>query len=201
MPESKLLEFQKKVSAISKDSVNPFFHSKYFDVNTVIDTIKPILNEVGLVVVQPVGILGEKNVLLTKVYDGEQEVLSSQIILPEITDVQKFGATMTYFRRYALVSLLLLQGEDDDDGNSTPKPKTEKPVESAKTSEPQPLEANKFCSEHGDTVKYRPAGKTKQGKEYPGFWACSEKGEDGKFCKAEMLDKPTDDPFLIDLPQ
>lgn len=120
----KLLEFQRRVSAISKDSVNPFFKSKYFDVNTVIDTIKPILNEVGLVVTQPFQILEGKNVLRTEVYDENKLILSSVILLPDLADVQKFGAAITYFRRYALVSLLLLQGEEDDDANKTQsKPK------------------------------------------------------------------------------
>lgn len=118
-PVNKLLEFQKKVSSISKDSVNPFFKSKYFDVNTVIDTIKPVLNEIGLVVSQPFGVTPDgKNVLRTEVYDDSKLITSSQIYLPEISDVQKFGAAITYFRRYALVSLLLLEGEEDDDGNS-----------------------------------------------------------------------------------
>lgn len=118
---NKLLEFQKRVSAISKDSMNPFFKSKYFDVNTVIDTIKPILNEVGLVVTQPLGFAGERNLLHTQVLDEEKVVASSSVLVPEIADIQKFGAALTYLRRYALVSLLLLQGEEDDDGNTASK--------------------------------------------------------------------------------
>jgi hypothetical protein len=125
--ENKLLEFQKRVSAISKDSVNPFFKSKYFDVNTVIDTIKPILNEVGLVVTQPLETTEGRNVLVTRVLDDGKVVLDSGVFLPEITDVQKFGAAITYIRRYALVSLLLLQGEEDDDGNSS-APQTPNPA-------------------------------------------------------------------------
>lgn len=123
MITDKLLEFQKRVSAISKDSVNPFFKSKYFDVNTVIDTIKPILNEVGLVVTQPfkTTTTGD-NVLVTEIRDNGNILLTSEVFLPEILDIQKFGAAITYFRRYALVSLLLLQGEEDDDGNKAVKP-------------------------------------------------------------------------------
>lgn len=118
---NKLLEFQQRVSAISKDSVNPFFKSKYFDVNTVIDTIKPILNEVGLVVAQPLHIENGKNLLKTEIWDGDTIVTYSEVYLPEIADVQKLGAAITYLRRYSLVSLLLLQGEDDDDGNRAVK--------------------------------------------------------------------------------
>lgn len=119
---NKLLEFQKRIQAIPKDSTNPFYKSTYFDVNTVIDTIKPILNEVGLVVLQPFDCLSGKNILLTQIWDGDKTLVESHIMLPEITDVQKFGAAITYFRRYALVSLLLLQGEEDDEGNTASKP-------------------------------------------------------------------------------
>ncbi len=119
---SKLLKFQQLVSIIHKDSINPFFKSKYFDVNTVIDTIKPVLNSVGLVITQPIQVNEGKNVLTTQVWDGTQIVLRSEMLLPEITDVQKFGAILTYLRRYMLVSTLLLQGEEDDDGNSASAP-------------------------------------------------------------------------------
>ncbi len=119
---NKLLEFQKRVSAISKDSVNPFFKSKYFDVNTVIDTIKPILNEVGLVITQGLDHSNGHNMIVTKVMDGRECLAISEMLIPEQTDVQKLGAAITYCRRYSLVSLLLLQGEDDDDGNAAVKP-------------------------------------------------------------------------------
>lgn len=121
---NKLLEFQKKVSAISKDSVNPFFKSKYFDVNTVIDTIKPILNELGLVITQGFDHSNGKNLIVTKVMDGRECLAVSEMIIPEQADVQKLGAAITYCRRYSLVSLLLLQGEEDDDGNTAVKPKS-----------------------------------------------------------------------------
>lgn len=118
---NKLLEFQKKVSAIPKDSTNPFFKSKYFDVNAVIEAIRPILNEIGLVVTQPLDCLTGRNILLTQIWDGSKCLIESHVLIPEIADIQKFGAALTYMRRYALVSLLLLQGEEDDDLNSATK--------------------------------------------------------------------------------
>ena len=122
--DNKLLEFQKRVSSISKDSVNPFFKSKYFDVNTVIDTIKPILNEVGLVITQGLDNANGRSILVTRVMDDEKCLAISEMLIPEQVDVQKLGAAITYCRRYALVSLLLLQGEEDDDGEATKSKKT-----------------------------------------------------------------------------
>ena len=175
----KLLEFQKKVSAIHKDSVNPFFKSKYFDVNTVIDTIKPILSEVGLVVLQPIDCLTGRNILLTQIRDGENTLVESHMLLPEIEDIQKLGAAITYFRRYALVSLLLLQGEEDDDGNkAVAKPKAE--AKPAKSGSPY------VCDVHGDVVKHYPSG-TKNGKAYKAFYSCPVK-DDGQWCRAKLRD-------------
>lgn len=147
-PINKLLEFQKKVSAISKDSVNPFFKSKYFDVNTVIDTIKPILNEVGLVIIQPLGWYENKTVIKTIILDGEKVLATSEVELPKIEDVQKMGAAITYYRRYSLVSLLLLQGEEDDDGNKV-STKQSKPLKQENMDNTDPLE--------GAPARVRPA--------------------------------------------
>jgi len=121
---SKLLEFQKKVGAIKKDSVNPYFKSKYADINSLLDVVKPVLNEVGLTVVQPLEIRDGKNTLLTKIFDDEKIVLESSIIIPENLDPQKIGSAITYYRRYSLQSLLLLEAEDDDAESAKPK-KTE----------------------------------------------------------------------------
>jgi hypothetical protein len=126
---NKLLLFQQKVGAISKDSTNPFFKSKYFDINKLIEEIKPILNELGLVLIQPLSLtpINEKPALRTILIDIESgKDLSNQMTpLPENNDPQKMGSIITYYRRYAIQSLLFLQAEDDD-GNMAVKttPKT-----------------------------------------------------------------------------
>ena len=119
---NKLLEFQKKVGAIKKDSVNPFYKSKYADINSLLDVVKPLLNELELVCVQPLNLMDGKNVLSTIIYDGDKVVLSSSIYLPDNLDPQKIGSAITYYRRYSLQSLLLLEAEDDDAESTKPKP-------------------------------------------------------------------------------
>ena len=114
---NKLLEFQKRVGSILKEATNPFYKSKYFDINGLIESIKPILNELNLTLTQPIsigGIDGNKNILNTFLKDGETVIESSSIILPENIDPQKLGSAITYFRRYSIQSMLLLQAEDDD---------------------------------------------------------------------------------------
>lgn len=114
----KLLEFQKEIGAIPKGEFNPFFKSKYADINTFIEVVKPILSKHGLVLVQPLSELNGKAALKTIVMDtASDEALTETVVLPENPDPQKMGAVITYFRRYAIQSMLCLQAEDDD-GNS-----------------------------------------------------------------------------------
>lgn len=118
----KILDFQKKVGAISKDSENPFYKSKYFDINKLLEVVKPILNELGLVLLQPLTELNGKPALRTIILDTELDKSPYEIVdfttpLPENPDPQKMGSIITYYRRYSIQSLLGLQAEDDD-GNA-----------------------------------------------------------------------------------
>lgn len=112
---AKLFKVQQKMKTVTKDQDNPFYHSKYFDVNTVIEALRPILNEAGLTVIQPITMEG----ITTVIADGETgESMAWVTPIPQNPDPQKQGALYTYFRRYALTSLFLIQGELDDDANS-----------------------------------------------------------------------------------
>lgn len=118
---NKLFEFQKKVEAIKKDSKNPFFKSNYFDINALLAEIKPLLNELGLVISQPLRVIDGKNTLTTFIIDETDgtTLATSDIILPDLQDPQKLGSAITYYRRYSLQSLLALQAEDDDGNLNT----------------------------------------------------------------------------------
>lgn len=113
----KLLEAQMEIGAIKKDSDNPFFKSKYFDINAVLAVVKPILNKKGLLLTQAVlmNATGDKmgiRTTITNVEDGKE--MSAFCDIPTGLDAQKTGSAITYFRRYALQSLLALEAEDDD---------------------------------------------------------------------------------------
>lgn len=121
----KLFEAKKEIGKISKDSKNPFFKSKYFDVNSLLEHVEPILQKHNLLLLQPI----TSGAVSSIIYDIDEEsgknYMSSSIPLPQLTDPQKLGSAITYYRRYTLQSLLGLQAEDDD-GNlaSKPTPKT-----------------------------------------------------------------------------
>lgn len=122
---NKMLEFQRRVPSVLKDADNPFFKSKYADINSVLAVIKPILTEVGLTVSQAVQTEGGRNFLNTQVRDGSEIILTSNVLIPDYgTDVQKLGGALTYLRRYSLVALLALESEDDDGNTASQAPKT-----------------------------------------------------------------------------
>jgi len=118
--KQKLHQLQEKVGAISKDALNPFFKSSYFDINSLLKELKPLLNEIGLTIIQPFGVIDGRSVLATLILDSEtgEEICKGEMLLPDISEPQKMGSAITYFRRYSLQSMLLLEAEDDD-GNST----------------------------------------------------------------------------------
>ena len=114
----KLFKLQQEIGAISKDSKNPFFKSSYFDINQLVDKLLPLLKQNKLLLLQPI----VKNEVYAIIQDTESDgrVVSS-IPLPEMQDPQNIGGAITYYRRYALVSLLGLQADDDDGNTATGK--------------------------------------------------------------------------------
>ena len=115
---SKLYEVQKEIGAISKDSTNPFYKSKYFDINSLIKQVTPILEKHKLLLLQPIKD-GEQYSVIFDIDSGDS--VESSISLPTDLDAQKIGSAITYYRRYSLQSLLGLQAEDDDGNKASGK--------------------------------------------------------------------------------
>jgi hypothetical protein len=107
----KLFNLQQEIGTISKDAKNPFYKSKYFDINSLINQLQPLLKKNRLLLLQPI----EEDMVVSKLIciDGTGAVISG-LRLPEINDPQKLGSAITYYRRYTLASLLGLQAVDDD---------------------------------------------------------------------------------------
>ena len=125
----KLLKFQMEVEAIKKDSTNPHFKSKYFDINTLLEEVIPKLAAAGLVLTQCLATNDDGTItfLVSKVIDSDSgEELVSQVKLPDVLKPHELGSAITYYRRYSLQSMLGLMAEDDDgntaSGRSSPPP-------------------------------------------------------------------------------
>lgn len=108
---TKLAAVKNEIGAISKDSTNPFFNSKYFDINGLLKHVEPLLDKNGLLLLQPI----TDGLVCSQIIDVENgEKVESSLALPQISDPQKIGSCVSYYRRYTLQSLIGLQSIDDD---------------------------------------------------------------------------------------
>ena len=117
---TKLFEAKKEIGKISKDSRNPFFKSKYFDINSLLEHVEPILQKNNLLLLQPI-LEGKVRTEIIDIETGEK--VGSEIILPLLNDPQKLGSCVSYYRRYTLQSLIGLQATDDDANLASRPPK------------------------------------------------------------------------------
>ena len=140
----RLLEAQRNIGAAKKGADNPFFKSKYADLPAVMEVVKQPLNDAGISVTQEMkvhrnSVTGEPyNVLHTVLRSGD-ELIESSVLVPAMTDIQKFGGAISYLKRYALQALLFVPTEDldgEDVMERKPKRKTSaRPKAAAKTAD------------------------------------------------------------------
>lgn len=143
----KLLEIQKEIGGIKKDSTNPFYKSKYFDINSLLEQVKPILNKHGVILLQGLTNINGKLALETSLISVEKsgtvstwaDLVRTICPLPDIQDPQKIGSAITYFRRYALQSLLALEAEDDDGNVASNTVKVKAKIKTIEESEDSPF--------------------------------------------------------------
>src|SRR5687768_6328740 len=127
-----LAAFKSEVENVKKESTNPFFKSKYADLESIISTVKPVLAKYGLSYAQfpdyvrTYGQDTEKAVpgLTTIIMhtSGEWIEATAPLVMKE-QNPQGQGSAITYMRRYALSAALGIATEDDDDGNAASAPK------------------------------------------------------------------------------
>lgn len=114
-----LLSAQRSIKFAQTDAANPYFKSKYADLPTVIDAIKPQLNANEIVYIQtPSPSESGTLALTTRLLHVSGEWIEDTAIVPlPKADPQGYGSAMTYARRYSLASITGLY-QDDDDGNA-----------------------------------------------------------------------------------
>ena len=105
---------------MKKDATNPFYGSRYFDVNQLIEAVRPALIAENLLLLQPI----KNNHVGTIIIDTESgDSVEAFLPLPDLQDPQKIGSCITYYRRYTLQSLLGIEAEDDDANKAVSQPK------------------------------------------------------------------------------
>ena len=115
---SALLAAQTEFPGVKKDSTNPFFKSKYAGLDSILEVVLPILHKHDLFIIQSPITSGDRIGVKTSIChtSGEKTEGEFTVALAK-NDPQGAGSAITYARRYALVAMLGLNVEDDDDAN------------------------------------------------------------------------------------
>ena len=126
-----LAKAQGELKAIQKDATNPHFRNTYASLDTILESVRPVLAKHGLSLVQgAVAPHTDENgvirsfVVETMLLHASGEYLTNAAIMPlGKPDAQGAGGALTYGRRYGVSALLALATEEDDDGNTASRPK------------------------------------------------------------------------------
>jgi hypothetical protein len=114
---------QMNIKGAIKDSNNPFFKSKYADLSSVVEAIRPAFGQCGLSYIQRVEPSDKDEVRVeTILLHASGEWLSCGVLNLPVSkaDAQGYGSALTYARRYSLAAACGVAPEDDD-GNAATK--------------------------------------------------------------------------------
>jgi len=119
------IKAQSQMGNATKDSNNPYFKSKYADLNSVREACLPALNDNSIAVLQPTIQIDGRNYVKTILLHESGETIESltEILFAKPNDPQAQGSGITYARRYGLQSLVNIGAEDDDGNKAAEKPK------------------------------------------------------------------------------
>lgn len=148
------------IEGVKKGAANPFFKSKYANLESVIEAAHDALAANGLAVMQGPGPMdGNCITLTTRLIHTSGEWIETDFSLPAgKMDPQAAGSAITYARRYSLMAMLNMPAVDDDGEASMPR--------STKPGEPK----NPNVSVHSDSPDW-------WGAEGPGMSAAKAKAE------------------------
>lgn len=115
---------QSKIAGAEKRSKNPGLRNDYADLDSVWTMIRPALQAASLAVLQAptIELHGEKRyaAVSTEIVHSSGQFLQHSCCIPVpdgnrgVNSAQAAGVAITYARRYALIALLSVAGEDTD---------------------------------------------------------------------------------------
>jgi len=119
-----LSKVQAQLKPAKENSKNPFFKSSYADLGAVWDSVRKLLAENELAIIQmPTDVGG----LTTILSHSSGEYMSSTMYIPSKEDAHGVGSAISYARRYALASVVgVVTGDDDGNGAVKGTPTTSK---------------------------------------------------------------------------
>lgn len=158
-----LVEVQSELPTMPKSS--QAYGYKYTDLDTITQTIKPILKKHGIGYMQSVGgTSADSMTLTTRIFNDKGQYIEDTAVLPTIASTknnaaQTLGMSITYMRRYALCAMFGITSDEDVDANTdgastktagAPKPPTSKQTPPKNESASKPTAAQKPAAKKGD---------------------------------------------------
>lgn len=111
-----LSKAQGAMKSAAKSKENPFFKSHYADLPAVWEACRDALSKNGLAVIQTTQFDGTETWLETTLaHSSGQWMRSRYPVRPAKPDPQGLGSALTYSRRYALMAMVGVVAEDEDD--------------------------------------------------------------------------------------
>ena len=123
-----LIKAQSQMQGITKEGKNPAFKSKYVTLDSILDTLRPILTSNGLMLTQ-----GSQQPETLQAVTVESRIIhtSGEWIATTVTipvtkpDAHGLGSALTYGRRYSVSALLAISADEDDDANGAVTPQVD----------------------------------------------------------------------------
>jgi len=123
-----IVEFKKNLPELKTDKAAGGRY-KYQSLPALLNAISPALAKHGLSCIQPVHTIGDKTYVVTMILHTSGQHLRSVTAVPEKytmigklvntnENLQAMGGALTYTKRHALKSILGIDADDDNDGNS-----------------------------------------------------------------------------------
>jgi hypothetical protein len=155
-----LSKVQASLRPAKENSKNPFFKSSYADLGSVWDSVRTLLAENELAIIQMPTDVGGVTTILSH---SSGEWVSSTCYVPAKEDAHGVGSAISYARRYALASFVgVVTGDDDGNGavkgNAT---KSSKPKSKPKLTDSQYKSMVEAISQgKGNVVEQKMSGYT-----------------------------------------
>lgn len=154
-----MIQAAPEIQSISKSK--QAYGYKYATLDSLIDMLRGVLPKHGLWFMQMPTRIDGKSTLTTRIFHESGEWMEDCIEMTDTelqgkaNDTQKIGASITYFRRYALSAIFGVASDEDVDGNLNSRPNIEqkqrqpsKPIQQAKPAEsktePKPEQKEKL---------------------------------------------------------
>ena len=122
-----LVKAQAAMAGATKSAANPFFKSKYANLEEVIRVVKTAFEANGLSFFQfPISGEGTAGVETIILHESGEFISNEFLLKCSKSDPQGMGSAITYARRYGLQAACGIPSEDDD-GNAASAPAPKKP--------------------------------------------------------------------------